>query len=92
VGAGVVYYFMPANAFIGGTVLMHQVSVSDENSEKLADSDAGLGGALRGGWEAWVADNWGLGVAGEVSVASMADDESDLLSTAFSLSLSATYQ
>jgi hypothetical protein len=74
-------------------VLISSSSLSDEDGNELADS-RGLGGAIRAGWEHWVADDWGVGVVAEASYGAMEDKVTDdeISALAFSLGLSATYQ
>ena len=89
-GAGLAYYF-PINFYVAGSLLATQWEL-DESNTQVAESKFGLGlGALLG-QEWWVSDNWGLGIAGQLTVASMKDRSSqkwDALS--FAVLFSSTY-
>lgn len=61
VGAGVDYYFMPINIYIGGTVSVAGVTRTDE--DYVNRSKAGLGLDFDVGKEWWVGNRWGIGLA-----------------------------
>jgi len=78
-GAGVSYYIMPYNMYVGAAAYLISASVESDDGVALAESDAGFGAALRVGKEFWVSDNWGLGVNLEVQGGSMDDGDSGTL-------------
>jgi len=96
-GPGVAYYLEPANLYFSGTMAFSQVTVnyddgtSDSNSRDL--TDRGFGMAVTVGKEWWVSQNWGLGVAALLHVASMKVKSVDTRMTAEGISIlfSATY-
>ena len=99
VGLGAAYYFGP-NIFAAATVLDSSIDVTDQNGNTLLDSHDGLGLELLFGKEWWASDNWGLGVCGQLIVASMKGKDSDPVlnqvpstwhATSLSLLFSATY-
>jgi hypothetical protein len=76
IGIGVTYYFMPTNLYLSGTLGLGQLEF-DLPGVGQADTDNGL--ILEGtlGKEWWVSSNWGLGLAGALSLHSFPDDGSD---------------
>lgn len=72
-GVGLAYY-LPSNVYFSGTIAATQLSVQVEG-EDAAESDFGPGFSGMIGKEWWVSDNWGLGIAGQLLVASMKDSE-----------------
>jgi hypothetical protein len=72
IGAGVDYYFMPINLYVGGTLSIAGATVAelndlkkpkDERDNHTRTSKAGVGIDLDVGKEWWVSGNWGLGAA-----------------------------
>ena len=98
VGLGAAYYFGP-NIFAAATLLDASIDITDSNDATLATTQDGVGLELLFGKEWWASDNWGLGVTGQVIVASMkGKDQDPVLNqvptwhvTSLSLLLSATY-
>lgn len=92
VGAGIAYYFIPANVYISGTVSASQLSVQ-EDGEETGETEFGLGLSAMVGKEWWVSDNWGLGIAGKVFLGQMDEKGADYTYSASALALvfSATY-
>ncbi len=74
-GAGVTYYFMPSNIYIGagvgGVVLQADFGIARFSTE------AGFGLDAICGKEWWVSDNWALGVAGQFIFARVPSQFSD---------------
>jgi hypothetical protein len=60
-GAGVDYYIMPINIYVGGTLSVAGVSRTVEDN--IHRSKAGLGLDLDVGKEWWVGRRWGIGLA-----------------------------
>ncbi len=94
-GAGIVYYFMPANIFLSGAVASLNLQGSDSNGKTTYTSDFGVGFEGMVGKEFWVSEHWGLGGALEfVGASSMKDTDNPSISwsaKAFNLVFSATY-
>ncbi|XXF79645.1 hypothetical protein P2318_07775 [Myxococcaceae bacterium GXIMD 01537] len=64
VGAGLTYYFMPANFYLTGALTMTQLSITNDG-EKVAETETGGGLHLGLGKEWWASENWGLGLGVE---------------------------
>ena len=94
-GAGVVYYFMPANVYLSGAIAALQLQADDANGKTTYTSDAGVGFDGMVGKEFWVSDHWGLGGALEfVAASAMKDKDNSAIKwsgAAFNLLFSATY-
>jgi hypothetical protein len=99
-GAGLNYYVMPLNFYFGGVIGFASVGIgrgrrdSDANTQS---SDVGLGIDLDTGKEWWVGDNWGIGVALRLSLASVPAGNEIARNATFgtgfvSVLFSATYQ
>lgn len=73
IGVGLAYYVMPANVYLSGALLATRLEVSNDKGVSLAESKTGGGLELAVGKEWWVSDNWGLGIAGRVMMASIED-------------------
>ncbi len=94
VGIGLQYFVMPLNLYVGGDVGFAQLVVRDQDSTDTTESDLGFYGSVIAGKEWWVSDNWGLGVAARLGMASIPDKEaSDLTWNTFTgtVGFSATY-
>jgi hypothetical protein len=81
VGAGLTYYFMPANIFISGTIGVAKFSLTAGG--KAVDSDNGVGVYLKAGKDWWVGADWALGIAASLgwsSVTNSTDFGSEKLS------------
>lgn len=95
VGAGLTYYVMPLNLYLSGSLGLAQVSV--EANGMRFDTDNGWGVDLVAGKEWWVSENWGLGIAAQITHASVPDRNPvsgrtyDLTSNSFALLFSATF-
>lgn len=92
IGLGAAYYVMPANVYVSGTLAASKLTVQ-KDGEQIAESDLGFGVSAQVGKEWWVSPSWGLGIAGQVFVGSMADKNNGprLSATAAALALSATF-
>lgn len=60
-GAGIDYYFMPINIYLGGTLSVAGISRADEDN--VNRSKAGIGLDLDAGKEWWISRRWGIGIA-----------------------------
>jgi hypothetical protein len=95
VGAGVDYYFMPVNIYVGGTISIAGIARADEDNSHR--SKAGLGLDLDVGKEWWVGRRWGIGIALRASYIDVAsanilhDPSARLRSFHAGLQLSATF-
>jgi len=97
-GPGVAYYF-GANVFAATSFLLGYAAVSDSAGYTAFRSNTGLVFEALVGKEWWVSDNWGLGVSGQMILASLAGRDPDVTlgvvprwhATAFCLLFSATY-
>lgn len=92
IGPGIIYYLMPANVSFGATLLLTQFSV--KQGQTVSESEAGFGGALRVGKEWQVSRHAGIGLGGQVALASMKDKGEGAptwLATAFTLGASFTF-
>lgn len=92
-GPGVVYYLMPANVSLGASLLLSKATVSQDDTT-VGETELGLGGSLRVGKEWWLGSRTGLGVSGQLHLATMKDSAGDagsIFATAFTLAGSFTY-
>jgi hypothetical protein len=90
-GAGVVYYLMPANVYVGASLLLSRSSLQFDGDD-VARTKLGMGAALRAGKEFWVGEQWALGAGIEARGASMVDEAgADVLAGGLSLALGVTY-
>ena len=94
IGAGIAYYFMPANIYLSGAVAAMSFQADDANGNSTYTSNAGFGFQGMVGKEFWVSDHWGLGAALEfVGATSMKDKDNANITWsagAFNLLFSAT--
>ena len=75
-GAGLTYYFMPANIYVSGSAGFGMLElVSDDIGN--AETDNGLTIDLTVGKEWWVGGSWGLGVSGGFGYHSLRDPDID---------------
>jgi hypothetical protein len=70
-GAGLTYYFMPANVYLSGSI-----GTATLTGSKQLDGESKSGFALDVtlGKEWWVGDGWGLGLSGDFQYFSVKDD------------------
>ncbi len=91
-GAGLTYYFMPANFYLSGSV---GAATLEFDSADLGNFETNYGLALdlTVGKEWWVGNSWGLGLNGGFSYHSLPDKELDenWAGTGFALRFSATF-
>ncbi len=93
-GAGLAYYLAPVNAYAAAALTAANVTLYDRTDNRLGGSNTGIGFQVMAGKEWWVAREWGLGAAAEVTGGWMADsDDGSVRWRAFTYSLlfSATY-
>jgi len=73
-GPGIAYYLEPANVYLSATLAFSKVSFSDHYSQDpVDDTDIGFGGSFSVGKEWWVARHLGLGIAGQIYLATMTE-------------------
>ena len=65
IGIGSTHYFMPINVYVSSSFALAKGTVESEGEE--LETDNGIGINLAIGKEWWVSDNWGLGVAAQLS-------------------------
>lgn len=99
VGVGLAYY-LPANVYFSGTLAASQLRFTQDYGDGTTDEyETDFGPSFTGqiGKEWWVSDNWGLGLAGQILVGSLKDDDEDFggevtwSTVGFGLLFSATY-
>jgi hypothetical protein len=96
-GPGVAYYVESINLYLSGAVTLSRVYADDSQSSSSSSNvdltDTGVGGSFMVGKEWWVSDNWGLGGALMLHLASMKMKDIDARMSAASVSFlfSATY-
>jgi hypothetical protein len=94
-GPGIAYYIEPINLYLSGTLAFSEMSFTDSYSGYSDGTNWGLGLSFAVGKEWWVARDWGIGIAGQIHLASMGDTvdayDTRMTATAFSLLFSATY-
>jgi hypothetical protein len=89
-GAGLTYYFMPANIFVSGSLGTGKLSI--DTPAGTAESDNGIVGEISVGKEWWLGGSWGLGLSGSFGFHSIPDGDIDenWTGNSFALRLSAT--
>ena len=93
-GGGVAYFLEPANVYLSASLAATKFRIDNSNGDKVYESDTGVGFQGIVGKEWRVSAGWGLGIAGELILASMKDSVDSSLTwtaTAFSVLFSATY-
>jgi hypothetical protein len=94
-GPGIAYYLQPGNVYLSATLAFSKLSFSSTDSydSYAEDTDLGIGGSFMVGKEWWVSRHLGMGVAGQLHLASMNDSyrETRLTATAFSVLFSLTF-
>jgi hypothetical protein len=96
IGPGIAYYVLPINLYLSGTLTFDQISFSASSSDySYSDTSVGIGLSLMVGKEWWISRDWGLGLAGQMHIASMGDNpggySTRMSAAVFSVLLSATY-
>jgi len=80
-GAGVAYYFMPLNLYLSGSLLLQKVLLTKTYAavapagavSSKQFTNTGLGLNFMVGKEWWASDEWGLGVAAQIFLATAKD-------------------
>lgn len=98
-GLGGSYYFMPLNAFVGGTLGLGMATVRRKTADSTSAGDdpdgrtgTGVSLGLHAGKEWWVSDNWGIGISAYGTYLSLPDGRDDTLNAIYlGLGASATY-
>ena len=93
-GPGMAYYIEPINIYLSATLAFSKVYVSYTGTDISAgDTNLGIGASFMVGKEWWVRRRLGIGLAGQVHVASVRDPTADARMTAIAASLlfSATF-
>lgn len=90
-GVGVTYYFMPINIYLAGSLGIGQAGITEQGTDY--GSDVGFATNLMVGKEFWVADDWGIGFAGQLLYCSVprADIDATMPYIGFNLLFSVTY-
>lgn len=90
IGAGVTYYFMPANVYVSGSLGFGRLTAETGNLE--GRSDMGPVIDLTVGKEWWVGRNWGIGVAAGLGMHSVPEPNIDenWSGTSFAIRFTAT--
>jgi hypothetical protein len=99
-GAGISYFIMPLNMYLGAAVGLAVVSSSYQRPggrERTYNGKLGFGMDLEIGKEWWVADDWGLGVAARLNFANVpggesVPDDADFGAVFVAILFTATYQ
>jgi len=92
-GPGLAYY-LATNTYLSATLLFSKVQISDSKGNNTQNaSDMGVGGSGTIGQEWWVSTDWGIGLAGQFTYASMKVGGVDARWSSYAASLlfSATY-
>jgi hypothetical protein len=74
-GVGITYYVMPANLYLSPSVGAAELTIEEDGVSVSTDIGIALDFTLGKEW--WVGDNWGLGVAGAVSLHKVPDGDLD---------------
>jgi hypothetical protein len=74
-GVGITYYVMPANLYLSPSVGAAELTLEEDGVSVSTDTGIALDFTLGKEW--WVGDNWGLGVAGAVSLHKVPDGDID---------------
>ena len=98
-GIGIAYYLEPSNLFMAASAGISKLNFQDSQNVVLYESKWGGGGELLAGKEWWVSDQWGLGVSGQLSLAtargkgalSPGESTPTWTGAAFSILFSSTY-
>lgn len=95
-GPGIAYYLEPANVYLSATLTFSKLTFSSQDyyyDGYAEDTDLGIGGSFMVGKEWWIARHLGMGVAGQLHLASMRDSYYDtrLTATAFSVLFSMSF-
>ncbi len=91
-GLNLTYYFRPSNLYLSATPSVTVLTV--KSGGQSYDTEAGFGVQLAVGKEWWVSDHWGLGLNGQLAVASNKDKGAGAPtwgSAAIAIAFSATY-
>lgn len=95
VGAGALYYIMPWNVYVGGSVLLStfDMALVDSDGKELAhtESDLGIGAAARVGKEFWVSDNWAFGIGLQARLATMKFLNEQMTTGTYGITINGTY-
>ncbi len=90
-GPGLAYYF-PSNFYLGGALVAARLTIQ-QNGQEIGRSDTGVGVDLHVGKEWWVSDSWGIGLALQLFVGSIPDNQvnASWKTSGGTLAFSATY-
>lgn len=77
-GAGLTYYMMPQNIYVGATLGMGNYTVSDGNSNSTTRTDYGISTAIRVGKQWWISRKWALGIGLIGSYTSLTNKDSGI--------------
>jgi hypothetical protein len=74
VGPGMNCYFMPANFYVSGMILVTRLTTTVGNN--FGTTQAGLGLKVAIGKEWWAGEHWGVGIAGQLTIGFNVDQDS----------------
>jgi hypothetical protein len=91
-GGGLTYYFMPANAYLSGSLGFGTLGFDPDGGPHTESGD-GIALELTAGKEWWAGNSWGLGIAGAYMFSSMPQKglSDNWMGNSFSLRFSATF-
>ena len=91
-GGGLTYYFMPANAYLSGSLGFGNFGFDPDSGPRTETGD-GLAFELTAGKEWWVGNSWGLGVSGAYTFSSMPEKgvSDNWMGNSFGVRFSATF-
>jgi hypothetical protein len=85
IGVGITYYLQPSNLYIAGSVGKAYFKFEPEEGEEIEDE--GFAVNVMVGKEWWVADQWGIGVAGQFIYADIEDTSTMIGGIAFTATM-----
>jgi len=88
-GPGIAYYIMPVNLYLSASALAIRATVTGDEGRFETAKGRGVKFALGKEW--WVSRNWGLGVAGITTLASVPHFDSTVKTSNFLLAFTASY-
>lgn len=90
-GAGLNYYFVPDNYYLGVSGGVATLFFVDDSTGASGTTEPGFYLALKSGYEWWMTTNWAVGIGGRFVYMNLPDDAHTLHNLGVGLGLSATY-